>query len=107
MAGLLSARAFFRDPHAYLRGRDERVVHLAAGPKRFALLREPDAIWQALVTDAGSYRHGKWKRRARRYVGDALNTLEGDDHRLRRMLIQPSLDRRRIATFAPATRERV
>ncbi len=101
---LLSARAFFRDPIEYVRARggDAAVLHLAAGPGRFALVREPEAIWKVLVTDARAYGPGKWKRRAGRFIGPALNTLDGEEHRRRRLLVQPSLDRRRIAAFAPA-----
>jgi cytochrome P450 len=101
---LLSARAFFRDPIEYVRtwGGDAAALRLAAGPKRFALVREPEAIWNVLVTDARSFRPGKWKRRARRFVGPTLNTLDGEQHRTRRLLLQPSLDRRRIAGFVPA-----
>ena len=100
----LSARSFFRDPVEYVRahGRDAPVVRLAAGPREFVLLRDPEAIWRVLVTDAGSFRPGKWKRRARRFLGETLNTLDGEEHRRRRLLLQPSLDRRRIAGFAPS-----
>src|SRR3954447_15315518 len=97
---LLSARGFYRDPVGYVRARgaDDEVV-VTAGPGRFALVRDPDAIWNVLVTDARSFRPGKWKRRARRFLGPTLNTLDGEEHRRRRMLLQPSLDRRRIAAL--------
>src|SRR5262249_45409308 len=55
-----------------------------------------------LVTDADSFRPGKWKRRARRFVGDTLNTLDDREHRRRRLLLQPALDRRRVDAFVPA-----
>ena len=73
------------------------------GPNgRFLVVRDPDAIWGVLVSDAASFGPGKWKRRAARFVGATLNTLEGSDHRERRLLLQPVLDPRRVATFAPA-----
>jgi cytochrome P450 len=40
-------------------------------------------------------------------VGATLNTLNGEEHRRRRQLLQPALDRRRIAGFAPAIARRV
>jgi cytochrome P450 len=105
---LFSARSFFRDPVGYVSahggGGDLR---LAAGPARFVVVRDPQAVWSVLVTDADSFRPGKWKRRARRFVGDTLNTLDGEEHRRRRLLLQPSLDRRRIARFAPSIAARV
>ena len=66
----LTVRSFFRDPVAYVRthGSDAPLVRFAAGPSRFVLVRDPEAIWRVLVTDAGSFSTGKWKRRARRYV---------------------------------------
>jgi cytochrome P450 len=99
---LLSARAFFRDPVGYVRERGENgAVLRLAGPGRSLLVRDPEAVWRVLVTDADSFRQGKWKRRARRFVGDTLNTLDGEEHRRRRALLQPVLDRWRIASFTP------
>ena len=109
MAPLLSARAFFRDPVGYVRvhAEDGAALPLAAGPSRFLLIRDPHEVWRVLVTDSASFRPGKWKRRARRFLGVTLNTLDGDEHRRRRLLLQPALDRRRIARFEPATAARV
>jgi cytochrome P450 len=105
----LSARAFFRDPVGYVNSRRDRaaLTRLAAGPSRYALVRHPDAIWRVLVADADSFRQGKWKRRARRFVGETLNTLDGEEHRRRRLLLDPVLDRGRVTRFAPAIVARV
>ncbi len=104
-----SARSFFRDPIEYLAasGDGHATIPLSAGPTRFLLVRDPELVWRVLVTDDDSFAPGKWKRRARRFVGATLNTLSGDEHRQRRQLLQPPLDRRRIALFAPAIAERV
>src|SRR5207237_1642054 len=83
------------------------AIRLAAGPSRFVVLRDPEEVWRVLVADAASFRPGKWKRRARRFHGATLNTLDGEEHRRRRLLLQPSLDRRRIARFEPAIAARV
>ncbi|MGH7322151.1 MAG: hypothetical protein ACRELA_21360 [Candidatus Rokuibacteriota bacterium] len=106
---MLTARAFFRDPVAYIQahGSDNPLVRLAAGLSRFVVVRDPEQIWRVLVTDASSFRPGKWKRRARRFLGDALNTLDGEEHRRRRRLLQPSVDRRRIAALTSAIVSRV
>jgi cyclooctat-9-en-7-ol 5-monooxygenase len=106
---LFSARSFFRDPVGYVdaHGEDGAPLRLAAPTGRFVLVREPREVWRVLVTDAGSYKPGKWKRRARRFVGDTLNTLDGEEHRRRRLLLQPVLDRRRIARFTPSIAARV
>ena len=99
----LSARRFFRDPIGFVRRQedDAGVLSLAAGPSRFVLVRDPGEIWRVLVSDADAFRQGKWKRRASRFHGETLNTLDGNEHRRRRLLLQPSLDRRRIARFGP------
>jgi cytochrome P450 len=100
----LSAREFFRDPLGYVRssGEDVHTLELTAGLTPFAVVRDPDEIWRVLVTNSGSFRQGRWKTRARRFLGDNLNTLDGEAHRRRRLLMQPCLDRRRIAGFGPA-----
>ncbi len=77
--------------------RDTDALELRA--PRALLLRDPDEIWRVLVTDADRFRQGKWKRRARRFLGPTLNTLDGPEHRARRLLVQPAVDRRRIAGF--------
>lgn len=106
---MFSARSFFRDPVEYVvqNAEGHATIPLRAGPSRFLLVRDPELVWRVLVTDADSFAPGKWKRRARRFVGATLNTLSGEEHRRRRQLLQPPLDRRRIASFAPAIAERV
>ncbi len=101
---LLSARKFFRDPLETARSQrpDAGINRFAAGTARYVLVRDPDAIWRVLVTDGAAFGQGKWKRRSRRYVGDSLNTLDGAEHRLRRRVIQKSISRRRVLSFAPA-----
>jgi cytochrome P450 len=105
----LSARAFFRDPLRYVGARLDGfdTLRLEAGRRQFLVARDPEAVWRVLVTDADAFRPGKWKRRARRFLGDTLNTLDGEEHRRRRLVLQPVLDRRRIAGFAPAIAARV
>jgi len=98
-----SARAFFADPVAFVRGRADGAapLRLRAGRQRFAVVRSSDDAWGVLVSDADGFVVGKWKRRARRYLGPTLNTLDGRAHRERRLLLQPALDRRRVAAAAP------
>src|SRR4051794_30120738 len=104
-----SARSFFRDPVAFVRanGADRDVVRVGAGRSGFVLLRDPEAIWRVLVADRESFRLGKWKRRSRRFVGEALISLEAAEHRQRRQLLQPALDRRRIEACVPSIVSRV
>jgi cytochrome P450 len=101
---LLAARAFFRDPVGYSarEGSDASLVALGAVPGPFVLARDAQAVWQVLVAQADYFRQGKWKRRARRFLGATLNTLDGEEHRRRRRLLRASLDRRRIAAFTDA-----
>jgi pentalenene oxygenase len=98
----LSARSFFRDPVGYAcsRAEDGNGVALRAGRERFVVVTSPAEAWSVLVTDAARYEPGKWKQRARRVVGDTLNTLHGSEHRERRLLLQPALARDRVAAFA-------
>lgn len=106
---VFSARSFFRDPVDYVEahGNGRPTLPLSAGPARFLLVRDPELVWGVLVTNADSFAPGKWKRRARRFVGPALNTLHAEEHRRRRLLLQPAFDRRRIASFEDSIAERV
>jgi pentalenene oxygenase len=69
-------------------------------------VRDPDEIWRVLVTDADSFRPGKWKRRAHRFVGPTLNTLHGAEHRERRRALTPALARPRVDACAGGLEER-
>lgn len=83
------------------------MMRIGLGRRRFTLLRTPDAIWRVLVADRTSFQLGKWKRNSRRFVGAALIGLDGAEHQRRRQLLQPTLDRRRIESCAPAIVTRV
>jgi len=108
MKSPFSASVFFRDPETYARqlAQDEPIRWLRAGRMRFAVVRDPDAIWNVLVSDADSFRGGQWKQRSRRVVGDALNTLDGEAHRERRRLIGPSFDGGRVTERGASIVER-
>ncbi len=100
----LSARSFFRDPRSFVarHGNGQRTLRLRSGTGGFTLLRDPEEIWRVLVTDGGSFRPGKWKRRAHRFVGPTLNTLHGEEHRKRRRALTGALGRPRIEACAGA-----
>lgn len=95
------ASTFFGDPVAFAASHPAELVRLRAFTGEQALVQSPDEAWRVLVTDAGQFRQGKWKRRARRFLGPTLNTLDGSEHRARRLLLQPALERRRIHSLAP------
>lgn len=103
---IVPSREFFADPVETARAHPCPALSLRSVTGDAVLVRDPDAIWHILVTDAASFRQGKWKRRARRFVGPTLNTLDGPVHRERRLLLQPALERRRVALFEEAASRR-
>ncbi len=105
-AGRPSVREFFGDPVAFAESHPDGLVELSAPIGNAALVQDPAEAWRILVTDAAAFRQGKWKRRARRFLGPTLNTLDGAEHRERRLLLQPALDRRRFADVTPRLAER-
>ncbi len=104
---LLGAREFFRDPARYAaRHGDSPLVRFAAPRDRYVLVRDPAAIWRLLVADGAQVAPGKWKHRARRFLGSTLNTLHGDEHRARRALLAPGLSRAHVGRFVPSAARR-
>lgn len=99
-------RAFFSDPAGFAEQHPAGLVELSALTGNAALVQDPAEAWRILVTDAAQFRQGKWKRRARRFLGPTLNTLDGSEHRERRLLLQPALDRRRVLDAAPGLVDR-
>src|SRR5690242_13925764 len=59
---LFTARAFFRDPVGYAACARGDVFPLAAGPARFAVVRDPAEVRRILVTDVADFPVGRWKR---------------------------------------------
>jgi len=102
----VSSRDFFADPVGVARAHPCPALSLRAATGDAVLVRDPDEIWRILVTDSASFVPGKWKQRAGRFVGPTLNTLDGQTHRERRLLLQPALDRRRVAGFDASARAR-
>ena len=99
--GRFPARTFFADPVEFAAAHRQPLVRLKAMTGDAAVVQDPAEAWRILVTDSARFRQGKWKRRARRFLGTTLNTLDGAEHRERRLLLQPALGRKRIADGAP------
>jgi cytochrome P450 len=96
---MLGARSFFRDPLGFVRAAPGAgaLIRFSGGAQRYAVVRDPAVAWNVLVTDGAAFPPGKWKRRLRRVVGDALNTLHGEAHRERRLTLAPAFGRAAVA----------
>jgi cytochrome P450 len=77
------------------------VLRFSAGFSRFALITSPELIHRVLISDDGRFGEGKWTQRGARILRDCLITREGDPHRRRRLLLQPSFADRRFAPCGP------
>jgi cytochrome P450 len=101
------ALEFGRDPLALLRRarEDGDVVRLRFGPFRVYVLNSPDAIRQALVSQARNLEKGLSFGRAKRLIGNGLVMSEGEDHRRQRRLMQPAFHRAQIARYLTTMRD--
>jgi cytochrome P450 len=101
------ALEFGRDPLALLqRAREDGdVVRLRFGPFRVYVLNSPDAIRQALVSQARNLEKGLSFGRAKRLIGNGLVMSEGEDHRRQRRLMQPAFHRAQIARYLTTMRD--
>ncbi len=101
------ALEFGRDPLALLRrARDHGdVVRVRFGPFRLYVLNSPDAIRQALVSQARKLEKGLNFGRAKRLIGNGLVMSEGDSHRRQRRLMQPAFHRAEIARYMTTMRD--
>ncbi len=95
------ALEFRRDPLAlFQRAREHGdVVHVRFGPFNVCVLNSPDAIRQALVSQARKLEKGLSFGRAKRLIGNGLVMSEGEDHRRQRRLMQPAFHRAQIARY--------
>ncbi len=105
---LRAGLAFRREPLTFLQAIDggRALIQFRAGFSEFTLIKSPEIIHHVLVSAADSFGEGKWTLRGERVMGDCLITREGDPHRDRRALLQPSFDRARLDRKATALTER-
>jgi cytochrome P450 len=96
---LRSGRGFRRDPLLYLQGlsRTDDVFRFQVGMTEFVLVNRPDLIQRVLVGEQEKFGEGKWTQSGTHSLGDCLITREGDSHRERRALLQPSFAERLLA----------
>jgi cytochrome P450 len=98
---------FGRDPLALLQRAREHgdVVRIRFGPFRLYVLNSPDAIRQALVSQARKLEKGLSFGRAKRLIGNGLVMAEGESHRRQRRLMQPAFHRAQIARYLGTMRD--
>jgi pentalenene oxygenase len=101
------ALEFRGDPLALLQRAREHgdVVRVRIGPFHIYLLNSPDAIRQALVSQARKLEKGLNFGRAKRLIGTGLVMSEGESHRRQRRLMQPAFHRAEIARYLGTMRD--
>src|SRR5580698_5657795 len=98
---------FGRDPLALLQRAREHgdVVRVRFGPFHVYVLNSPDAIRQALVSQARKLEKGLNFGRTRRLIGNGLVMSEGESHRRQRRLMQPAFHRAEVARYLDTMRD--
>jgi cytochrome P450 len=98
---------FGRDPLAlFQRAREHGdVVRIRFGPFHVCLLNSPDAIRQALVSQAHKLEKGLNFGRTKRLIGNGLVMSEGEYHQRQRRLMQPAFHRAEIFRYMGAMRD--
>ncbi|GLZ30954.1 cytochrome P450 [Lentzea sp. NBRC 105346] len=80
---------------------DDDIAVLYGGWQPWYLVSSPELAQQIFVEDARKFDRGMIFEAVARIVGKTSLTADGDLHRQRRRLVQPTLDRRRIPEYAP------
>src|SRR5580704_7492509 len=98
---------FGRDPLALLQRAREHgdVVRVRFGPFHVYVLNSPDAIRQALVSQARKLEKGLNFGRTKRLIGNGLVMSEGESHHRQRRLMQPAFHRAEIARYLGTMRD--
>lgn len=103
------APVYFRDPAAYtLRlQRDHGPMVSVSLPKPFIQVTEPDGIEQVLRTNPDNYRRGVLYRGFAGFMGRGLLTLDTEEWRVHRKVVQPAFSTEQVtedaAEAVPAT----
>jgi len=98
---------FGRDPLALFQAvrKHGEVVRIRLGPFVIYVLNSPDAIRQALVSQARKLEKGISFGRTKRLIGNGLVLSEGEDHHRQRRLMQPAFHRAEIARYMGTMRD--
>lgn len=80
---------------------DDDIAVLYGGWQPWYLVSSPELARQILVEDARKFDRGMIFEAVTRIVGKTSLTADGDLHKQRRRLVQPTLDRRRMPDYAP------
>ena len=101
------ALEFRRDPLRLLQRAREHgdVVRIRFGPFPVYVLNSPDAIRQALVSQARKLEKGINFGRAKRLMGNGLVLSAGEYHHRQRRLMQPAFHRAEIARYMGTMRD--
>jgi cytochrome P450 len=94
---------FRRDPIQFLTrlAREHGdVARFSLAGRMFVQISEPELIRDVLVTNHRNFRKTGFLERARPLLGDGLVTADGELHRRQRRLMQPSLNKQRVAAYA-------
>src|SRR6201996_5395348 len=101
------ALEFRRDPLALLQRVREYgdVVRVRFGPFHVYVLNSPEAIRDALVSQARKLEKGLNFGRVKRLIGNGLVMAEGESHHWQRRLMQPAFHRAEIARYMGTMRD--
>ncbi|SDY90207.1 pentalenene oxygenase [Amycolatopsis xylanica] len=93
-----------RRPLALIAAADPQddLAVLRVGPRHWYLVSGPELVRQVLVTDAAKFDRGAQFEQVARLLGRTSLTTSGEQHRLRRRLVRPALDRVRTAEYGAA-----
>ena len=75
------------------------VASFRIGSQKIVQISHPDLIKDVLVTNHRNFRKTGVLERARPVLGNGLVTADGEFHRRQRKLMQPALNRQRIASY--------
>jgi cytochrome P450 len=97
------AKAFRANPLEFLTRLSREygdVARFKFGIQDFYLVSSPDAVRDVLVVNHRSFMKAQAYQEAKRFMGEALLTSDGETHRRNRRLIQPIMHHQRIAHYA-------
>lgn len=97
------AKAFRADPLSFLTRLAREFGDIARfrfGMQDFYLVSAPEHVRDVLVVNHRSFMKAQAYQEAKRFMGEALLTSDGEAHRKNRRLIQPIMHHQRIAHYA-------
>jgi cytochrome P450 len=102
LPGIGNLLGFFKEKHTYFQRLQQiygDIVTVHMGTEPFIFLFRPEFIKYVLTENPQNFINGKFTRPLIEVMGNGLITMDGEEHRQQRRVVQPAFQRKRVDAY--------